>query len=753
MAATLLDLLDHAVLRFGDRHALGIRLDDGGTDHWTYRDLDRRARIAAWRLRALDLEPGDRILTWSPSMPELAATYYGAMYARLVFVPLDLRMSTDAVDVIARASGARHLVLGTGRDAPDPREAGLERFPTTSVAALCTEPAADDPLFPPDWEVRQAAWERPAPDDVFQLVFTSGTTGTPKGVVLTHDNVAASIESFHRIVPPMDHRIVSLLPLSHLLEQAVGLYYALDVGADILYVRSRNPRVIFDALRDHRVTSMIVVPQVLDLFWSAIAREVEKRGRTAAFDRLRSVARRLPLRLRPWLFRSIHQQLGGDFRLFLSSGAFLPPALQQAWEDLGVTVLQGYGATETGTGSCTTFDDHGPGTVGRVPDGIDMRIADDGEIQFRGRTVFGGYWHAPELTATSFTSDGWYRTGDLGRLDDRGRLILSGRIKDMIVLPNGFNVYPEDIENALRVAGLTEAIVVETRPGRIEAIVVEDADAEPADFRARGRCRDQGGQRPPRAEPADRRLADLAGGGLPANAHPEGPARSGSPLGRRRYPDAGPRRELRRRAPHCPVGAQDGTATPIPSVSRAVRHVRCGGIAGLARDPAVEHDGRPDDTDDVLGRQRGLHASRPAGQVVGLLASRGVGEVRVGQLVDDDIAAPGIVGEDDLVDGARGGRQRDGLRGPIRHRSVDQGEAPLTEDADEVAPGEEHGRAGRSTGSCRGPRRDLTRIGRPRTGRNEGRQGYERDEGPGPSRSGHPGGQSNDRPPIRCRCR
>ena len=367
MTTTLLDLLDHAVTRYGDRQALGIRLDDGSTDHWTYRDLDRRARIAAWRLRALDLEPGDRILTWSPSMPELAATYYGAMYARLVFVPLDLRMSADAVDVIARASGARHLILGTGRDAPDPREARLEHFPTTSVDDLTAEPADDDPLFPPDWEARQASWQRPTPEDVFQLVFTSGTTGTPKGVVLTHDNVAASVESFHRIVHPMDHRIVSLLPLSHLLEQAVGLYYALDVGADILYVRSRNPRVIFDALRDHEVTSMVVVPQVLDLFWSAITREVEKRGRTAAFDRLRSIARRLPMSVRPWLFRSIHTQLGGHFRLFLSSGAFLPPALQQGWEDLGVTVLQGYGATETGTGSCTTFEDHGLGTVGRNP--------------------------------------------------------------------------------------------------------------------------------------------------------------------------------------------------------------------------------------------------------------------------------------------------------------------------------------------------------------------------------------------------
>jgi long-chain acyl-CoA synthetase len=190
--------------------------------------------------------------------------------------------------------------------------------------------------------------------------------------------------------------------------------------------------------------------------------------------------------VRPRLFGSIHKQLGGHFRLFLSSGAFLPPALQQAWEDLGVTVLQGYGATETGTGTATSFDDHGPGTVGRAPEGIEMRLAADGEIQFRGRTVFGGYWNAPAATAEAFTEDGWYRTGDIGHLDDAGRLILSGRTKDIIVLPNGFNVYPEDIENALRVAGIRDSVVVETAPGRIEAVVLAgEPEAEPAVIRAR----------------------------------------------------------------------------------------------------------------------------------------------------------------------------------------------------------------------------------------------------------------------------
>jgi long-chain acyl-CoA synthetase len=471
-APTLLDLLEDAVARFGDQAALAIRLEDGTTRGWTYRELALRSRAAAWRLRNLGLQKGDRLLTWSPSTPELPATYFGAIRAGVVLVPLDLRMSREAIEGIVRASGAKHLILGTGRDAPDPAEFGLGDFAATGVETIGAAPDEGAMPLPPDWEREVDAWPRPAPGDLVELIFTSGTTGTPKGVMLAHDNLVASNRTFHRIIPPLEHRIVSLLPLSHLLEQAVGLFYALSVGASVLYVRSRNPRVIFEALREHRVTSMVVVPQVLDLFWSAIEREVEKSGRTKLFILLRSIARRLPMAVRRRIFRRVHAQLGGAFRLFVSAGAFLPPALQQAWEDMGVTVLQGYGATETGTGSCTTLEDHGLGTVGRPPEGIEMRLADDGEVQFRGPSLFKGYWDAPELTAAAFTEDGWYKTGDVGHLDPAGRLVLSGRKKDIIVLPNGFNVYPEDLENALRIAGQRDSVVLETAPGRIEAVLL-----------------------------------------------------------------------------------------------------------------------------------------------------------------------------------------------------------------------------------------------------------------------------------------
>jgi long-chain acyl-CoA synthetase len=469
---TLVDLLEGATARYGDRTALGIRHDDGTIGAWSYRELDRRSRLVAWRLRSRGLRPGDRLLTWSASCPELAAVYFGAMRAGLILVPLDLRMAPATIRRIVDRSGATQLAIGTGRDAPDPAESDLDHVPTVTIDDLCADPGAG---FPADWESTLGAWPRPAPEDPYLLVFTSGTTGTPKGVVLAHENTMAGIDGFHRIVPEMEYRVVSLLPLAHLFEQAIGLYLVLDLGADVLYVRTRNPRVVFDSIRAHRTTAMILVPQILDVFWAGIEREVQRQGQAATFGRARAVARRLPMAARRWIFRRIHAQLGGGLRLLVSAGAFLPPAVQQGWEDIGVVVMQGYGATETGSGACTTWRDHPAGTVGRPVPGMELRIAEDGEILFRGPSVTRGYWEDEAATAAAFTPDGFYRSGDLGRLDGSGRLVLHGRKRDIIVLPNGQNVFPEDVEKALRVAGIRDAIVLETEPGRIEAIILATA--------------------------------------------------------------------------------------------------------------------------------------------------------------------------------------------------------------------------------------------------------------------------------------
>ena len=475
--ASLLNILDDALARRPEQPALGLRGDDGVDWHWTYRELGRRSKLAAFRLRAAGQRPGDRLITWSPSSPELPAVYFGAMRARLVVVPLDLRMTPDTVARIVGRAGATLAVLGTGRDAPDPRDSGLGDLPLTTTTALTAEPSTEpsDPAWlPPDWEAQVDAWERPGRDDLFEVVFTSGTTGVPKGVMLTHGAILSSIDAFGLVIPPLDHRVVSLLPLSHLMEQAAALFYATLVGADVLYIRSLNPRLIFEAIRDHRVTTLLVVPAVLEVFWNALMREVDRRGRRGQFERARRIARHLPYAARRWMFRSVHRQFGGDFRLAVTAGAYLPPALQVGWEDLGVIVLQGYGATECGIVACSTFDDHTPGTVGRVPSPspIRVRLSDDGEILVGGPTLFSGYWGDPEATASVMDAEGWYHTGDVARFDERWNLVLLGRVRNVIVLPNGFNVFPEDIENALHDAGLPETVVVETAPGRIEAIVL-----------------------------------------------------------------------------------------------------------------------------------------------------------------------------------------------------------------------------------------------------------------------------------------
>jgi long-chain acyl-CoA synthetase len=247
---------------------------------------------------------------------------------------------------------------------------------------------------------------------------------------------------------------------------------------------------------------MVVTPQLLEIFWNAIGREIDRQGRRAAFERARRIARRLPYWARRRIFASLHRQLGGSLTLFVSAGAYLPPELQHAWEDVGVIVLQGYGATECGAAAANSEKDHPAGVIGKPVPHAEVRLDDiTSEILVRGPMVFPGYWRDPDATAAALDEAGWYHTGDIARWDDRGRLILSGRIKNIIVLPNGLNVYPEDIEAALQDHGISQSVVLETAPGRIEAVVLPPgsmpivrSDApkpEPLDETALAKARDE----------------------------------------------------------------------------------------------------------------------------------------------------------------------------------------------------------------------------------------------------------------------
>ena len=471
---SLVDVLDDAATRYDRAQPrLSLRTDEGIELAWSPAELRRRARLAAWRLRLLGLQPGDRLLTWSPSTPRLGAVFWGAMMAGVIVVPLDLRMAPAVLGRIAERAGTEWLAIGTGVDAPDPVAGGLGHLHLATLDELTADIDPSKGDFSADWEVQLDGWPRPTRSDLFEIVYTSGTTSQPKGVMLTHGNILSTLEVARVLLPPRQHRVVSLLPLSHLFEQAPVLFYGTMIGAEVLYVRSRNPRVIFESLRELRVTTLVLTPQLLEIFWTAITREIERQGKAATFRRARSLARRLPYPARRLIFRSVHKQLGGELGLVVSAGAYLPPELQRGWEDLGVVILQGYGSTECGPASANTERQHPAGVVGRTLPPVRLKLAEaDLEILVTGPTVSPGYWQDEAATSASFDADGWYRTGDIGRFDEKGRLVLSGRTRNIIVLPSGLNVYPEDIEAVLQDHGLSQAVVLETAPGRIEAVVL-----------------------------------------------------------------------------------------------------------------------------------------------------------------------------------------------------------------------------------------------------------------------------------------
>jgi long-chain acyl-CoA synthetase len=468
---SLVELLDDAAIRWPARPPMwSLRTDEGIELPWSAAEMRRRSLLAAWRLRARGLRPGDRLLTWSPSTPRLPAVYWGAMRAGVVIVPLDLRMTPGVIERISKRADARWLAVDSGFDAPDPASVGLDRYMVWQLEELVAEP---DGAFPADWETQLAAWPAPTRDSLFEVIFTPGTTADPKGVMLTHGNILETIAAFARMVAPRHQRAVSILPLSHLFEQAPVLFYATSIGAEVVYVRSRNPRVIFEALRELRVTAMVLTPQILELFWNALSREIERRGQAARFERARRVARRLPYRLRRLVFRSLHAQLGGELRILVSAGAYLAPESQQAWEDLGIAVIQGYGSTECGIVTANDQWRHPPGIVGRVRAPSIVRLhPETSEILVKGPNVSPGYWHDEATTSASRDEDGWTLTGDTGRFTEDGDLVLSGRTRNIIVLPSGLNVFPEDIEAALTDHGISQSVVLETAPGRIEAVVL-----------------------------------------------------------------------------------------------------------------------------------------------------------------------------------------------------------------------------------------------------------------------------------------
>jgi long-chain acyl-CoA synthetase len=456
---TLPEMLAQAVAARGSAPFLGVRTTTTRDRSLSYGEFATAVDHAAARLAGA-LSPGARALIQGAPGPGFAAALFAAPRANVVLVPLDARMTPETVERIAALTEPSAILLGSG--------ATIE--PVTSPV-LATLPVLDlddlvDPATPAD--VAALASRVPtAPDEPVEILFTSGSTGNPKGVTVTQAMLLASTERCLRTIPPGANRFVSILPLSHIMEQVAGLIYAAAAGAETEYITTLRPDVIAAAIKGHRATALVVVPQVLELLFGAIRREAERSGSGSTFRRAIRVAPYLPVRLRRRLFRKVHAALGGELELVLCSAAHLSPGLQRSWEALGVEVVQGYGSTEAGL-VATNFRGATPaGRVGWVLPPLEVRIEPDGEIVVRGPSVFGSYWKNPEATTEAFTPDGWYRTGDIGEIDASGALRLAGRTKSLIALPNGMNVHPEDVEAALAAEGLVDPVAYESEPGTI----------------------------------------------------------------------------------------------------------------------------------------------------------------------------------------------------------------------------------------------------------------------------------------------
>ena len=459
LPATLPRLLADAIRVNGTAPFLGVRTSTTREQSLTYVEFGVAVDNAAARLAGA-VTPGSTVIVQGAPGPGFAAALFAAARAGVVLVPLDARMTADTVDRIAAQVAPAAILIGTGATLEPPTIPRLASLPVLDLDDLTDPPTAAD-------VAALAARVPTPPDQPIEVLFTSGSTGNPKGVTVTQAMLLASTERCLRTIPAGGDRFVSILPLSHIMEQVAGLIYAAAAGAETEYITTLRPDLIAAAIKGHRATALVVVPQVLELLFSAIRREADKSGRGSTFRRALRVAPYLPVSMRRRLFASVHEALGGELRLVLCSAAYLPAWLQHNWEALGVAVVQGYGSTEAGL-VATNFRGQTPhDRVGWVLPPLEIRVEGDGEVVARGPSVFAGYWNNPEATAEAFTADGWYRTGDYGEIDAAGALRLIGRTRSLIALPNGMNVHPEDLEAALATEGLAEPVVYESTPGTI----------------------------------------------------------------------------------------------------------------------------------------------------------------------------------------------------------------------------------------------------------------------------------------------
>lgn len=437
-------------------------------DHWrriTYGTLASAAGAQGSRLRAEGVKKGDRVAIVAENRPEWCISYLAVMLAGGIAVPVDAQL------------GAAEIAVLLGDAAPKAVFYSLRTAAAVGAAAKGISPAPllidiDTPGFA--GAAGQGSIQVPdkAPDDLASIIYTSGTTGRPKGVMLTHGNfLSDALALMEAQIVSHEDNVLSVLPLHHTYAFMCTFLVPLLLGASMTYPASLKGPDILSAIRENAVSVLIGVPQLLGLIRNGILNKLAAlpwpvrlilRGALRVSGMLRQ---RADINIGRFIFHSAHAALGPHFRFFGSGGARLDPAVMTDLEALGFTVLEGYGLTETSP--VVTFNPpqrRKPGSVGRPLPGVEMMIhrqgeGEEGEIVIKGPMVMKGYYNNPEATSAALT-DGWFRTGDVGRIDPEGYLFITGRTKEVIVLASGKNVYPEDAEKLYATSPLIKEICI-----------------------------------------------------------------------------------------------------------------------------------------------------------------------------------------------------------------------------------------------------------------------------------------------------
>ena len=442
-----------------------LRCEGDAAGHLTYAEAAGASLGFAARLRAAGIVKGDRVLFWGDNRPEWIVALWGCLLEGVVAVPVDFRSSAGVVARVAGIVEAKAMLMGEGMGAPE----GLPCPVWPMRVALEGGGGALSPSHQPA-----------AAGDLAEVLFTSGATGEPRGVTITHRNILANlkpidhgIEKYRKYMGPFKPiRFLNLLPLSHMFGQSMAAFIPAMLEGQVFFTTGYVPRDIVRLIRRRRISVLVCVPQMLEL----LRYEMEQ-----ALPEAADPARSNKWYLRWWQYRRVHARLGWKFWSFVVGAAPLDPLLEEFWRKLGYVVIQGYGLTETAPVATLNHPfETKKGTVGKAIAGVEIRIAPDGEILLRGENVTPGYYG--ESGTDLLDSDGFLHTGDIGALDADKSLRILGRKKEMIVSPDGLNVYPEDVERVLNaVAGVRESAVVAAKQGareQVHAVLVVDAGTD-----------------------------------------------------------------------------------------------------------------------------------------------------------------------------------------------------------------------------------------------------------------------------------